>query len=110
MNGLLESLSLLGRDRCSNGPQLVWTGTAYSAGPGGGVGFQARRHGVVEGPIVGTTASRGGLFGSRCQRADACFDRSIVPRCPRRREEISHPELSTKRLHPRGAEGRTVIA
>src|SRR5262249_39377311 len=77
---LVKGPALLDRDGSPGGPHLVRRGTSHAVWPGRGVGFESRQPEVVIGPIVRVTAPRGGVFGSRCQRADACFDRPIVPR------------------------------
>ena len=68
------------------------------------------RRDVVERPVARMAGLRGVTFGARFQRADACFNRPIIPWRTRRREQQIHARTARKNLACRlGNERRTVI-
>jgi hypothetical protein len=88
----LEEATLLGGASAAPVSQLVGRRAGLALRPGGGVGFGLGSGYIVARPVAGMPGTRGVTFGARFQRADACFDRAIIPWRMGRREQQIHAD------------------
>ena len=109
-DGDRERAALRKSDRGTLSPEIVGCRAAGSSGSSGGVGFELSEGDVFGGPIARMAVALGVTFGSRFQRADACFNGPIVPWRMGRREQAKDIFRFDEGPSLFGNEGRTVIA